>query len=337
MKLSARDTGSLFHAKTSFRGALFFGPDEGMIRERKKSLLTVLLGSDYDPLCVMELDESSIVEDQAVLADALSSFSLLADKTVVTLRSSSDKIVTAIEEALALPSCQNFLIVTAQGDLPPRSNLRKFFETGKTVACLGCYPDEARDLEQIVRSELQKRQITFDRDAIMVLTSQLGNDRSVTLKEIEKIDTYLGDERVLTQDIVLLLTGGNDKAVVDDLCRYVASGQANYALSLCNRLFSEGNNPVSLLRALSYYFEKLLSVKFLLSDGKNMNEALASLRPPLFFKQKTSFESHLKRFSLGKLKVILFTLTQAEVKCKRTQDPQTLLLDTVLRLSTVRL
>lgn len=337
MKLGARDTASLFTPTTHFRAALFFGPDEGLIRERRKALLGILLGKDFDPLCVTELEEGRLIEDPASLADALSSFSLLADKSVITLRTSSDKTVSAIEDALSLPSCQNFLIVTATGDLPPRSGLRKFFETNKAVASLGCYPDEARDLEQILRAELQKRQITFDRDAVMALTAQLGNDRAVTLNEIEKIDSYLGEERVLTRDIVLLLTGGNDKVVVDDLCRYVASGLTSPALSLCNRLFSEGDNPISLIRSLSYYFEKLLSVKFQLSDGKNMNEALGAIRPPLFFKQKASFESHLRRFSLGKIKDILFVLTQTEVQCKRTQDPYTLLLDTVQKISTARL
>lgn len=328
MKLNARNLASLISNPTEYRALLLFGPDEGLARERKKQILESILGKNFDPMSVSDLDEASVIDDPASLADALSSFSLLSDKTVVTLRSSSDKIASIIESALEIDACKNFLLVSA-GDLSPRSNVRKLFEAGKNVAAFGCYSDDDRSLEQVIRGEFQKRGIHIEREAALYLSNQLGNDRSVTLREIEKIDLYLGEQRSLSREEAELLTGGNDKAAVDDLCRLVASGNTSAALTLCNRLFIEGNYPVTILRALSYYFEKLLSVKFLVKEGKSMDEAVASLRPPLFFKQKTSFESHLKRFSIEKLRSVMTLFTVTETRTKRTQDPYTILLSAI--------
>lgn len=328
MKLNARNFGSLISRPAEYRALLLFGPDEGLLRERRKQILESHLGENFDSMSVSDLDEGTLLDDPAMLADALCSFSLLSDKTVVTLRTSSDKIAPVVQSALELEACKNFLLISA-GDLPPRSSLRKLFEAGKHIAAFGCYSDDERSLEQIIRGELQKRGIAADRDAVLYLSHQLGNDRSVTLQEIEKIDLYLGGQRSLSREEAEQLTGGNDKAAVDDLCRLVASGNTSAALTICNRLTVEGNYPVTLLRALAYYFEKLLSVKFLIKEGKSMEEAMGSLRPPLFFKQKTSFEFHLKRFSIEKLRNILTLLTITETRTKRTQDPQTILLSAI--------
>jgi DNA polymerase-3 subunit delta len=48
---------------------------------------------------------------------------------------------------------------------------------------------------------------------------------------------------------------------------------------------------------------------------------MMSLRPPVFWKEKTNFRTQLKRWSPAKLSIALAQLLDAEVKCKSSGSP----------------
>ena len=51
------------------------------------------------------------------------------------------------------------LIVVEAGDLPGRSSLRRVFDDSPAAAAIGCYPDSARDLADVVRESFGAHRI----------------------------------------------------------------------------------------------------------------------------------------------------------------------------------
>src|SRR4029077_1821273 len=85
------------------------------------------------------------------------------------------------------------LVVAEAGDLPARSALRRAFDDAPRAAAIGCYPDNARDLAQVIRDAFAAHNIRASRDATDFLVQHLGEDRLLTRAELEKLTLYAGD------------------------------------------------------------------------------------------------------------------------------------------------
>lgn len=322
MKLTKRDIVSyLAKPAAMHRAVLFFGPDEGQVGLYRKQVLSVLLKNTADAMAVTHLAADKIAGDPSLLFQALSAMSLLGDAPVVIVDPATDKIAPIIKEALAMPECQNFLILCA-GELTPRSSLRMLSEKEKTIASFACYRDEGADLQRFLDQELRSRGIRAERDAVNYLSTHLGNDRAVTMQELQKIETYLGADKTLKLEDLARLVGGNDNFSVDELCLALGNGQYGLVSSLTQKLLDEGTNAVTLLRASGRHFERLKTARLLMQQGKNADEAMDMLKPPVFYKSKPSFKKQLATLSTEKICAAMALLLEAEMRIKRGREAE---------------
>ena len=321
MKLTKRDIAA-FMAKPSrsHRAVLFFGPDEGQVGMYRRQSLSALISDPGDTMAVTHLTGDKVASEPSLLFEAMSAMSLLGDTPVVILDSATDKCSPVVKEALSMPECQNFLIVAA-GDLAARSPLRALFEKEKNLAAFACYRDEGETLMRFLEGAFRERGIRIERDALHYLSAHMGNDRAVTIQEIEKISLFLGEEKSLSLRDAQLLVGGNDNFTLDDLC--MALGSANHAalFSLADKLLMEGTHGVAILRSASRHFDRLRAAKYKMLEGKNAEDAMNALRPPVFYKYKPAFGKQVARLSEQKITRALAILQQGEIAIKSSKDP----------------
>lgn len=322
MKLTKKDIGA-FIAKpaASYRAVLLFGPDEGQVGIYRKQALAAILGKAADEMATTRLASDKIVSDPSLLFEALSSMSLLGDISVVVVDNATDKLSTIIKDALSQPGSQNFLILCG-GELGSSSSLRVLFERDKSLAAFACYRDEGADLGRMLESSFREQGIRADRDAINYLAVQLGNDRGVTQQEIEKICLYLGDEKNLTLGDVRSISGGNDTLSMDELCLALGNGQYAAVFSLTQKLIAEGTSGVALLRMAARHFERLKSAKYLMQQGKNADEAMGKLKPPVFWKSQAAFRKQLQALPLQKITLVLSVLLEGEISIKHGKEQE---------------
>lgn len=299
--------------------ALLYGPDAGLARERGGRLIKKLLGENYDPMSVLELNESRLLEDSARLADELSSVSLLADKRVILVRDAGDKFTKLLEATETLMRDDVFMIVLA-GELGPRSSLRLWFEKAEKAASIPCYHDEARDIGELMREQFNQAGKTANMEVIQYLISQLGNDRYVTRQEIDKIILYLGDENILHLSAAEQLVNYNREADQDEMINALVDKKlADFDKSLM-KLVNEGAYPVSYLRGLSRYFQRLYALK-LQTRHQPAEQIIASLKPKVFFKQVPILTRHVKQWELPAIAKALGLIQQAELVSKTSNIP----------------
>lgn len=332
MKLNKRDMpGCLATLPKNYRAVLFYGPDEGQVALYRKQLLSILFPTPEDSMAIVPLASEKISSEPPLLYEALSSMSLLGAAPVVVVNPATDKVASAVGESLSMLECQNFLILCA-GELSPRSPLRALFDKDKKLASFACYRDEGRDLVRFLEQALQAKGIRAERDAISYLSSQLGNDRSVSMQEIEKISLFLGEETYLSLRDAQALVGGNDNFSLDELC--LALGNMNYAavFSLTQKLLAEGINGVTILRAASRHFERLKEAKYKMQEGKGAEETMDALRPPVFFKAKPDFKKQLSMLSSHHILRACALLLEGEISIKRGKDAESACLQTLTQV-----
>ncbi len=87
------------------------------------------------------------------------------------------------------------------------------------------------------------------------------------------------------------------------------------ALKQAERLFKDNYEPITLIRFLTNYLQKLYNAKLDISQrGVDFEEAVKAQR--LFFKVEAEFRKHLKNISLNFLIEIMQELQNLEIKIK---------------------
>jgi DNA polymerase III subunit delta len=173
MKLAARTVESFLEKPDrNCRAALLYGPDSGLVRERRSRLRTAFLGENSDPMAFVELPEAALLADPARLADEMMSVGFLTPKRLIAVHCGGDKAAKTIQEAASCFHDSVFLLVTAD-ELTPRSALRAWFEEEPACAAIACYHDDERDIQNLIRQSFVKAGIAFDQEIPEYLASQL--------------------------------------------------------------------------------------------------------------------------------------------------------------------
>ncbi|NBX03147.1 MAG: DNA polymerase III subunit delta [Alphaproteobacteria bacterium] len=301
------------------KAALLYGPDSGGVRDRAKKMTAAILGANFDPFALVELPESSLLADHALLSDELSAVSMMAPRRVILIRDGGDKLTKIIDGAASCFNADTFLIVMAD-ELTPRSSLRAWFEKSDVAAALACYRDEVRDIQGLIRKAFDEAKLPLDREVGDYLASQLGNDRYVTYQELEKIITYAGGKPVTLADVQALVDY-NRETNLDDIVSAVADKNV-IALEKMLMLFArEGMQPVAYLRALQRYFNRLYSLKAQVLAGYSADQVVAAIRPPVFFRQVPVLTRHIQNWSIDSITRALALLVSAELACKSSDTP----------------
>lgn len=335
MKLAFRNIEGFVQKPTpDVVAVLLYGPDEGLIRERLKILSKSIVEDINDPFNVVEFSASQLADTPSRLLDEAQSISMLGGRRVVRLREATDKVAGIIKDAVsALKEGDNFVLIEA-GELSPRSALRQLFETAKNAVALPCYVEDERDISRVLKDALKAEGYNMPSDALVYMAANVVGDRGVARSEVQKLVTYMGDNRNITLDDVIACVGSSAALSLDDLSKHVASGQFAEAERILSFVLSEGLPAVTILRTLQNYFTRIFITKARMEKGEAMDMAMKKLRPEVFWKLKAAFEAQLRGWSIENLQMVLNLLVSAEAKCKQTgSDPDIICGRAVLSIS----
>lgn len=299
---------------------LVYGPDEGLVGERIHGLARSVVEDPKDPFRVVELEAADLRKDPARVSDEAQALSLTGGRRVVRIRAATDAL-TKIFEAFLDGSQGGALVLVEGRDLGPRSSLRKLFEKSDKGVSLACYPDDARSLPGVIRGTLEAEGVQVSQDALDYLVGNLGSDRSVTRRELEKLALYVGENGTAELEDVQACVGDSGNSTLDAVVYRAAGGNQRDLDIALGRLLSEGIPPVVVLRAAARHLQRIHLVKGHMTKGLRADEAVKKLRPPVIFKHADAFRAQASRWSSEGLARALAIVTEAELECKTTGLP----------------
>lgn len=315
MKISPKDIDKfILNVPKSIKAILLYGPDNGLVRIRGD-----LLGKTRSIAKKFNYDQ--IKNNPIVLLDTLSSIDLFGEDSskekMVSIECNGTNFAESCSNMLKTKIYQGLLVFYA-GDLGPDSALRKFFESNNNVAAVACYKDDAVSITKLIQQIFRNKQINIEHSAVQLLVNSITiGDRMLVINEIEKICLFLGDKKKVVEDDLQGYLDSQGEVTLDKLCYKMSLKETKEIEHLLIKLQNAGHNLVSIIRIITRHFYRLYQVKHLIKTGKTEQQAMASLFPPVFFKQVSDFSRSLNLWNDKQLLARLNSLTELELMAKK--------------------
>ncbi len=306
--------------------SLMYGENIGMKDDIKDSIKQHF--NEYEQI---NFDQSEIIKNDKILEEQINNTSLFSKKKIVLINEVSDKIKDKIIKILENPNPDVKVFLFAQ-NLEKKSSIRQIFEKEKEIGIIACYNDNERTLAEYLRKKLHNYS-GLNQQTINFLINNSGLDRKTLSYEIDKIKALFLDKKIIFEKLLEVLNNANnlDFDNVRDAC--FGAEKENLNKNLGNVIF-QNEDAYFYLNALSHRLEKLCDLNNQYQKDKNIEKAIDSLRPPIFWKDKPTFYKQIKNWNLKKLeeaKKMLFD-TEILIKTRINSNNNTLIKNLIVNL-----
>ncbi len=301
-----------------FLAYLIYGTDEGRISENAAILAKTWSGKFGEGGDIIRIDERSLADNPDILAIEIRSVSMFGGFNVVRANLSNRIKPDLVKELIAL-NPQNLFILEA-GNLKPSSAMRKLFDKSKNAAALPCYPDEQRDINQLIDEEITKNGFKLSSAARQFLAQSLGTDRGISRQELIKLALYADGRETIELEDIHMTIGDSSQLQYDQLIALIMTGKATQALGKLERLLASGQTAAGLMTVLGRHLARLYKVRAAIESGRQPAEAVAGLRPPVHFKQKDALLQQVNRLDLSKLKKAIHIVQETVARSRRSSN-----------------
>ncbi len=298
---------------------LFYGTDAGLVSERASRLAALMAARDTPPGEIIRFDDADLDADPDRLAIELQTIPMFGGSKVVRA-TAGRRVGTAMLQPLLDSGTLAATLIVEAGNLRPADALRALFEKSPAAAAVACFPDEAHDLETLIRDTLNSHGLTIAADARDLLLARIGADRALSRGEIEKLALFAAGKKQIEAGDVEAIVGDASELAIDRILSAAASGDAARAVAELARAVAAGESPQVIIAAAQRYLQRLHRIRSDLDAGRSFDDAIRQLRPPVHFKQKDAIGLQCRAWTTGRLAAAMSRAAQA-AKAARLSGP----------------
>lgn len=260
------------------RGVVIYGSNEGMISTLSQQFVKAVSPDVYDAFHVSYLEMSDISSDVGTLYAEYNAQSLMGGRRVVVIKEATNLLTKPLKEMLSSSRSDSLLVITSSS-LKTKDSLAVMAKDESDFYGIGCYDDRDEDIATFASKFMSKNGFSIDNATFQLLCSRLSNDRKISANELDKLITYMGNKKNIDISDIQTVISDTSASSQEDLCYFVAQGFTEKAVASYNRLVFEGEQPVSLIRTLSYHFMKLLDCAVKMEKGETADKVIFGMRP----------------------------------------------------------
>lgn len=322
--------------KSDFARLYFlYGEEKYLVEYYAQKLMAKAGGSSFPDFNLQRFDGEAGADRVAAAVEAMPFLSerkcvAVADLGESSLRSGEEakwkELFSEIPETTVLMIYQPTVTFDGKRDRGWKKLLAELTKEGNTVRL--DRRSEAQ-LEKMLISGAAKRGCELSRPNAVKIMKFCGGDLTTLLNELEKLCAYIQSGEITSKEIDLL-TVKNLEARVFDLSKAILSGAYDKAYGILDLLFSQNEEPVSILAVLSSAYLDLYRVKVSLESGCSARE------PAKYFDyarkefRLTNAERDSRRFSVEMLRESLQALLSADVALKSARGDRRIVLEKLI-------
>jgi len=295
-----------------YKAVILYGENEGIKDDIKTELK--IINKDAE---IISFFENEILKDKDIVYKNIINESLFNENKIIFIQSVSDKIYEEVVECLKKNNKAIKIYIFAD-NLDKKSKLRNLFEKEKELAIFACYIDNERTLISYINKELYGfKGLTGEIINLIILNSSLN--RRIIKSEIKKIKDFSNNKTINKKQILEILNIKHDTGF-DEIRDHALAGKKDKVNKLLSEIEIFNEDSFYYLSNLNYRILKLIDIQKANEIFKNHQEAIESIRPPIFWKDKPVYLEQLKNWNLEKLNKAFYKIGETEVLMKKNSQ-----------------
>ena len=310
---------TLKNNKSLYNIFLLYGPNFGLVNLIYKKTIDILSINLNDPFNVSKIDGNEFKENPSILNDNISTFSMSKDKRVVLLDLTYITINKAIESIILntiKEKNNDYLLLIKTSNLGSKNELVRFIEKLDNGILVPCYAEDTNNVKIQISTLFNQYKFTCPPDFVSTLSSKFNSDTSINLMEINKLESFLIENKNITEEMILSLVTDNIDINLNKIIQLCSSGKIQEALFSLDKIYENSNTAISITRLFVKHFKIIEKILLAVQKGSNISETINNMNPPIFFKDKPLLTFQCQLWSLKKVNLIFKRLIEIELKFK---------------------
>ena len=303
------------HNLKNFKCFLIYGNNRGLADEIIKDTLIPNLSNN-----IFKYDEAEVLKDLKIFEQSIYNKSFFDNEKLIIINRVSDKIFNVIEDIFS-KNVNDLYLMLLSGPLDKKSKIRKYFEKEKQFLCIPVYEDNLQTLSGIVLKFMKEKNINISQQIVNAIVERAAGDRINLNNELKKIENYTLNKKKISISDVLKITNLSENYSISELVDYCLSKNRSKIIKILNENNFSSEDCVIILRTFLIKLKRLIKLhQELRSNNTNIDMAVSSFKPPIFWKEKEVVKKQIKSFNYEEAKELIVKTNEIEIIVKR--NPQ---------------
>jgi len=182
-----------------------------------------------------------------------------------------------------------------------------------------------------IKSKFKQSNKKITQEALFYLQSIVGSDLGRLFNEIEKIDIYTKEQKIIEKEDVMITIGGSEAVNIFKALDSVGDKDIKNALDSLIKLNQGNLHYLSIFAMIYRQIKLMLQTKLLLANGFNFKEVEKKLKLPFFVVEKMIKQS--KKYTFKEIYKSYELLNIADLELKDSQkEPRIILEELVMNI-----
>ena len=293
---------------------LFYGDNEGL----KEEVINNLFGKNYLDK-IFRYEEKEILEKINSFFNTTLTKSFFDNEKLIVINRATDKIREIVEKLIEKKP-QDIQFILNSKNLEKKSTLRKLFEKEKQIICAPFYEDSNQTLNSIISQFFRNKKIPISQQLINILIERSRGDRKNLNNELAKIESFSLNKKKIGLQEIIRLTNLADNYGASELIDHCLAKNTRKTLSILNENNYSDEDNIIIIRTLLAKLKRLLKIHESVDEKNNIESAILSFKPPIFWKDKPLVITQIKAWGKTELKNLIYKTSEIELLIKKNSN-----------------
>ena len=264
-------------------------------------------------------EESEVLNNIENFFNNILSKSFFENEKLIIINRSTDKITSIIEEILE-KEINDLVLILNSGSLEKRSKLRLLFEKNKKIVCIAFYEDNNQTLSSMASQFFRNNKIQFSQQATNLIVNRCRGDRQNLKNELSKIESFIKNKKRIEISEILQLTNLSENYSVTELVDNCLAKNKNKTLNILNENNYNLEDCIIVIRTMLAKSKRLLKLFQEIKISNNIDSAISSIKPPIFWKDKQIVKDQINKWSHKNIELLIFRINEIELLIKKNSS-----------------
>ena len=308
---------------------LFYGENQG----HKNQLIEEKFRKKHTE-CTYNYDESDILNNKENFFNDILSKSFFEEEKLFIINRATDKLKETIEEVIEKKITDITLVLNAN-TLEKKSKLRALFEKNRETVCVAFYEDNQQTLSAMVSVFFREKKIPVSQQLINLITVRSRGDRQNLKNELQKIDSFIMNKKKINLHDIINLTNLAENYNVSVLIDSCLSKNKKKTIHILNENKYSLDDCMLIVRSFLIKSKRLIKLSKEVKKTKNIDAAISSHKPPIFWKDKEIVKLQIKNWSYENIEKLIYEINDVELLIKKySNNSVNILYDFIIKQST---